>query len=112
LLNEALQEARELAGTRGWELPGDLAVGEAERLLALTLPLGPPPEVRAEADGAVALEWDAAARGWLCLWVRGTGTVEHGAVIDGDEFSKTEDFAQALPDWAGELLRRLFGSLH
>jgi hypothetical protein len=108
---EALDEARALAAQRPWQLPNEATVIEAQRLLDLVSVEWPAPEVQAQANGAIALEWeaggDADARGWLTLTVVGQRTVEHAAVIDGDEYGLTEDFVDVLPGWANELLRRL-----
>ncbi len=108
---EALDEARALAAQRPWQLPNEATVIEAQRVLDLVSVEWPAPEVQAHANGAITLEWeaggDAGTHGWLTLTVVGQGTVEHAAVIDGDEYGLTEDFTDLLPGWANELLRRL-----
>ena len=104
---EALLEAQALATQRDWQAPSETTVEEAERLLALVNIAWPGPDVQAQADGSIALEWDAGAHGWLTLTVVGQCTVEHAAVIDGDEYGLSEAFIDAVPDWAQELLRRL-----
>lgn len=111
-LKTALEEAHLLASERAWVVPGPAAIVEAERLLALTAVVGPAPVVFVEPGGSIVLEWEVPARGWLSLSVNGGGTVEHSAVIDDDEYGRTEPFALALPDWADQLLHRLFGALH
>lgn len=107
LLAQALTEAGALAGTRGWQMPSDAAIAEAERLLMLLGPEWRAPAVQAEPDGAITLEWDAGVRGWLQLSVSGQGQLVHSAVIEGDEYGKSETFAEVLPDWADALLRKL-----
>jgi hypothetical protein len=108
---EALDEARALAAQRPWQLPNEATVIEAQRVLDLVSVDWPAPEVQAHANGAIALEWEvggeAGTRGWLTLTVVGQQTLEHAAVIDGDEYGLTEDFTDVLPGWANELLRRL-----
>jgi hypothetical protein len=44
----------------------------------------------------------------LVLTLHGNATLQHAAVIDGDEYGLTEDFGDAIPEWAQELLRRLW----
>jgi len=113
LLSQALDEARPLAAARGWRLPDDATLAEAERVLALARrDWRAPTAVQVEPDGAVTLEWDAGARGWVQLAVRGSGQLAHSAVIEGDEYEKTEPFDERLPDWAEEVLRRLLLAGH
>lgn len=104
---EALLEAQALTTQRDWQAPTDATVAEAERLLALVKIEWPEPDVQAQANGSITLDWDAGAHGWLTLTVAGQRTVEHAAVIDGDEYGLSEAFIEAVPDWAQELLRRL-----
>ena len=108
---EALAEAQALAAQREWQVPTDATQAEAQHLLDLVGVEWPAPEVQAQANGAITLDWDAGGesgtRGWLTLTVVGQNTVEHAAVIDGDEYGLTEDFTDVLPGWANELLRRL-----
>ncbi len=109
-LDTAVAEAHALALHRDWQLPSNATVKEAERLLELVSTEWPAPEVQAQADGAICLDWEAGAHGWLTLTVTGQRKLEHAAVIDGDEYGLTEDFADVLPGWAQELLRRLHQS--
>ena len=114
LLLAALAEVETFAVERGWAPPSAPTVEEAQRLLDATAQAWPAPSVGVEPDGAIALEWEADARGWLKLSVRGRGELAHEAVIEGDEYEQTEpwplkpDDPHALPDWAHELLRRLW----
>lgn len=110
MLAASLADARLLAGARAWTVPNDATLREAERLFALLATAGaawPAPAVWVQPDGAVVVEWEAGKRGWLALSVHGLGTLTHAAVIDGDDYGLSEDFGDALPDWALELLRRL-----
>jgi hypothetical protein len=108
---EAMLEAQALAAQRDWQMPTKATQAEAQRLLDLVSVEWPAPEVQAHANGTITLDWeaggDAGTRGWLTLTVVGQHTLEHAAVIDGDEYGLTEDFTDVLPGWANELLRRL-----
>lgn len=103
----AVAEAGVLAGERVWTAPSDATLREADRLLALLAGAWPAPGVLVQPDGAIALEWEAGDRGWLALTVRGNATLEHAAVLDGDDYGLSEDFGDGVPDWALEMLRRL-----
>ena len=106
-LADALTEARAFAGQRGWQVPSEATTLEAEKLLDLVRAPWPAPEVQSQADGSISVEWEDAARGWLTLTVKGQQKLEHAAVINGDEYGLAEDFVDALPGWAHELLNRL-----
>jgi len=112
LLLDALNEARPLAAERGWQLPAEQTLAEANRLLTLVSSDWRPPAVSVEPDGTVSLEWEAGARGWLKLTVAGAGTLSHSAVIEGDDYEQTETLDNALPDWAHALLGKLLGTGH
>jgi hypothetical protein len=112
LLLDALNEARPLVAERGWQLPAEQTLSEADRLLALVGSNWRAPVVSVEPDGTVSLEWDAGAHGWLKLTVAGAGTLAHSAVIEGDDYEQTEPFGDALPDWAHALLGKLLGVGH
>jgi hypothetical protein len=111
LLAAALEEARLLSAARDWTLPSDQTLAQAERLLPLVTAQWPAPELQVESDGAIVLAWDAGARGWVELRLDGSGQLTHSAVIDGDDYGQAEDFADRLPDWAAEVLRRLYAQL-
>ena len=106
-LRAAVAEAGALAGERVWTAPSDATLHEADRLLALLAGAWPAPGVLVQPDGAIALEWEAGDRGWLALTVHGNATLEHAAVLDGDDYGLSEDFGDGVPDWALEMLRRL-----
>ncbi|MEY2686762.1 MAG: hypothetical protein RL375_960 [Pseudomonadota bacterium] len=116
LIAAALDEAAALAGDRGWQLPGEATVREAEQVLRLTQSRWPAPALQAEPDGALTLAWDGGERGWVELRVDGGGQLTHSAVIEGDEYGQAEAWADValpdhLPDWAAEVLRRLYLTL-
>lgn len=106
-LRQALADAEPLAVQRGWQRPTEATLAEAARLLALVT-VWPAPQVTLDPEGGVLLEWEAGERGWLQLCVRGTGELTHSAVIAGDDYAQSEPFDQVLPDWAAELLGRLW----
>ena len=113
LLMSALSEAQPCIAERGWHVPTEPTLHEAQRLIELTAGAWPTPEVTVEPEGAIALAWESAERGWLKLSVRGRGELAHEAVIEGDEYEQVEDWSAnavgaALPDWAHELLHRLW----
>jgi len=111
LIRDALAETADLHD-RGFKRPSEATLAEAERLLALVHPRWPAPQVEAQSDGALTLDWDAGTRGWLQLTVRGDGRLWHSAVIDGDDLEQDEAFADVLPAWADTLLDRLLPRPH
>ena len=111
-LQSALEEAEPLIAERGWIAPGTATVAAAERLLDLVDKLPRPPAVQVEPDGTISFEWEAADHGWLTLTMDDAGQLTHSAVLGEDEFTQTEAFGDALPDWADNLLRRLLASGH
>jgi hypothetical protein len=112
LLAAALEEARELATARGWSVPGEPTIREAQRLLDLVMQDWRAPDVQAEPSGAISLEWEVGAHGWLRLTVTGEGALEHSAVIESDEYAQVEPFGDRLPGWVEELLHRLLAVGH
>ena len=109
-IEAALIEAQTLASQRDWQVPSAVTLLEARRLLDLVGIEWPAPDVQAHADGGMSLEWETGAHGWLTLTVVGQQTVEHAAVIAGDEYGLVEPFVDVLPGWAQELLQRLHQS--
>ena len=109
LLAAAIEEVRSLAEQRAWALPDDATLDEARRLLALVRAGWPEPAVQVEPDGQVSFTWEAGRRGWLTFTVGGRGLLAHNGVIVGDDYVKEEPFGEALPAWAAEVLRRLWG---
>ncbi|WP_298231510.1 hypothetical protein [uncultured Azohydromonas sp.] len=113
LLSSALSEAQLFIAERGWRAPTPPTLHEAQRLIELTAAAWPAPEVTVEPDGAIALAWESAERGWLKFSVRGQGELAHEAVIEGDDYEQVEAWladapGATLPDWAHELLHRLW----
>jgi hypothetical protein len=106
LLAVALDEAKPLVESRGWAWPTPSTLAEAERLLSLTSSHRPP-TIQIDADGSIRLEWEAAEGGWLTLTVDGSGQLRHSAVIGEDEFERSEEFGDVLPEWATTVLERL-----
>jgi hypothetical protein len=112
LLEQALADVDPLTAERGFVRPTSATVSEAERLLALVHPRWRTPTVEVLSDGAVTLDWDAGAHGWLQLTVQGDGRLVHSAVIDGDDYAQSEPFFEHLPDWADALLKKLLSREH
>lgn len=96
-LSAGYAEAQKLADDENQALPTPAAMREAHELLA-ALPqwcIAPVPIV--EPSGAVAFEWDLGPHRWLVLALKGTGTIEHSAMLGlGNEQSGTRNFAGAL----------------
>jgi len=97
-LTAGYQEARRLAtGDSEQGIPTSAAMREAEELL-IALPqwcIAPIPIV--EPSGAIAFEWDLGPGRWLVLALKGTGTIEHSAMLGlGNELHGTRNFAGAL----------------
>jgi hypothetical protein len=100
LLAAALDEVAPLIAQRGWIAPTPATIAAAGRLLALVAKLPRSPAVQVEPEGTISFEWEAADHGWLTLSVDDTGELTHSAVLGEDEFTQTETFGVALPDWA------------
>lgn len=109
-LAAAIEEVRSLAEQRAWTLPDEATLAEAQKLLTLLRAGWPEPVVQIEPDGRITLTWEAGRRGWLTFTVSGTGQLAHNGVIVGDDYVKEEPFADELPAWAAEVLRRLWGA--
>ena len=71
-----------------------------------------PPKFQVEPEGTISFEWEADHHGWLTLTVDDQGQLTHSAVLGEDEFTQTEAFGDALPDWATNLLQRLLAAGH
>lgn len=111
-LEAALAEARPLIDGRGWQSPPPETIAAAGRLLALVQALPRQPAVQVEPEGTISFEWEAGEHGWLTLTVDDRGQLTHSAVLGEDEFTQAEAFADALPDWADTLLRRVLAAGH
>jgi plastocyanin len=111
-LQKALEEAAPLIATRGWNQPTPATITAAERLLDLVERQQRPPTLQVDPGGTISFEWEAADHGWLTLTVDDQGQLTHSAVLGEDEFTQTEAFGDALPDWAATLLQRLLAAGH
>ena len=111
-LKIALEDAAPFIADRGWVAPRQATIAAAERLLKLVAPLQRQPAVQVEPEGTITFEWEAADHGWLTLTVDDAGQLTHSAVLGEDEFTQSEAFADALPDWADNLLQRLLAAGH
>jgi len=111
-LQAALADAEPLIETRGWQRPEMATIAAAERLLTLVDKLARQPQVQVEPEGTISFEWEAGDQGWLTLTADDQGQLTHSAVLGEDEFTQSEAFADALPDWASTLLQRLLGAGH
>ena len=111
-LTEAITDATPLITTRGWLQTKAETIAAAERLLALVEKMPRQPAVQVEPDGTISFEWEAGEHGWLTLTVDDTGQLKHSAVLGEDEFTQSEAFGDALPDWAATLLQRLLATGH
>ena len=111
-LEAALDDVKPLVAERGWITPTQPTIEAAERLLQLVAKLPRQPAVQVEPEGTISFEWEAAEHGWLTLTVDDQGQLTHSAVLGEDEFTQSEAFADALPDWASTLLQRLLGAGH
>ena len=107
-LREGYKEAEELIRHGDQALPTAAALREAHELL-LALPqwcVAPVPIV--EPSGAIAFEWDMGPNRWLVLALKGTGTIEHSAVLGfGNELWGTTNFAGTLGRHESALLAEL-----
>ena len=97
-LKTGYQEASRLASFGDDQiLPSSAAMREADELLT-ALPqwcVAPVPMV--EPSGAIAFEWDLGPGRWLVFALKGTGTIEHSAMLGiGNELFGTRNFAGRL----------------
>lgn len=107
-LRDGYKEAEELAKHGDQALPTTAALREAHELLS-TLPqwcAAPVPVV--EPSGAIAFEWDMGPNRWLVLALKGTGTIEHSAMLGfGNELWGATNFAGTLGRRESALLAEL-----
>lgn len=96
-LSAGYQAAGRLAAGGEQDVPTPAAMREAHELLT-ALPqwcVAPVPAV--EPSGAIAFEWDLGPGRWLVLALKGTGTIEHSAMLGvGNELYGTRNFAGTL----------------
>jgi hypothetical protein len=107
-LSTGYQEAGRLAAAGEQAVPTSAAMREADELLT-ALPqwcVAPVPTV--EPSGAIAFEWDLGPGRWLVLALKGTGTIEHSAMLGlGNELYGTTNFSGTLGRHALALLAEL-----
>lgn len=108
-LREGYEEAMRLAPHGEQALPSPGAIREADELLA-ALPqwcVAPTNSV-VEPSGAISFEWDLGPNRWVALAVKGTGTIEHSAMLGlGNEQWGTRNFAGTLDSHGLRLLSEL-----
>jgi hypothetical protein len=107
-LSTGYQEAGRLAAAGEQSVPTSAAMREADELLT-ALPqwcVAPVPTV--EPSGAIAFEWDLGPSRWLVLALKGTGTLEHSAMLGlGNELYGTRNFSGTLGRYEMALLSEL-----
>lgn len=107
-LSEGYKEAKELVDHGDQTLPTPAAMREAHELLE-ALPhwcVAPAPMI--EPSGAIAFEWDLGPNRWLVFALKGTGTIEHSAMLGlGNEQWGTRNFAGTLGRHESALLSEL-----
>lgn len=93
-------EAQALAEHGDSSAPTPAALREAQSLLAALPPWAATPAVpipTIEPSGAIALEWDLGPNRFLVFAVKGTGIIEHSAILGlGNERYGTNNFAGTL----------------
>ena len=77
--------------------PTPATLREAHSLLAALPSWATTPSPTIEPSGAIALEWDLGPNRFLVFAVKGTGIIEHSAVLGlGNEYWGTKNFAGTL----------------
>lgn len=103
-LGDSYEEAKIDAHSGEQLFPSPGAWREAQELLEALPHWCTPPSPVVEPSGAIGLEWDLGPHRWLILALKGTGTIEHSAVLGlGNELYGTTNFAGTL----GKRERRL-----
>lgn len=96
-LSSGYAEAEKLVNHGDQALPTPAAMCEANELLAALPQWCDAPSPIIEPSGAIAFEWDRGPNRWLVLALKGTGTIEHSAMLGlGNEQSGTRNYAGAL----------------
>ena len=96
-LMDNYSEAKALAANGESLAPSPAALREAHSLLAALPSWAPKPNPIIEPSGAIAFEWDLGPSRFLVFAVKGTGTIEHSAILGlGNEVSGTTNFAGTL----------------
>lgn len=96
-LREGYKEAAEQAAHGNQALPAPAAMREAHEFLAALPQWCAVPVPIIEPSGAIAFEWDLGPFRWLVFALKGTGTIEHSAMLGiGNEQWGTRNFAGTL----------------
>lgn len=108
-LREGYKEAAEQARHGDHQaLPTPAAMREAHELLAALPQWCAVPAPIIEPSGAIAFEWDLGPDRWLVFALKGTGTIEHSAMLGtGNEQWGTRNFAGTLGRHESALLSEL-----
>ena len=89
-------------------LPAPAAMHEADLLLGALPTWCAAPAPLIEPSGAIAFEWDMGPNRWLVLALKGTGTLEHSAILgQGIELHGTTNFSGSLGKRERDLLLEL-----
>lgn len=96
-LREGYKEAAEQAQHGNQALPTPAAMREAHEFLAALPQWCAVPAPIIELSGAIAFEWDLGPFRWLVFALKGTGTIEHSAMLGiGNGQWGTRNFAGTL----------------
>ncbi len=107
-LGESYREAEAQAQYGEQTMPSAGAMQEAQELLEALPTWCSMPTPIVEPSGTIAFEWDLGPNRWMVLALKGTGTIEHSAILGrGNELWGTRNFAGTL----GEHERRLLQDL-
>lgn len=107
-LSDSYREAEAQAPYGDQSLPSAGAMHEAVELLEALPHWCKMPVPTIEPSGAIAFEWDLGPNRWLVLALKGTGTIEHSAIIGlGNELWGTRNFAGTLGKHEQRLLQDL-----
>ena len=101
-------EAQSLVPSGEQVLPTSAALNEAVQLLEALPSWCAPPSPIIEPSGAISFEWDLGPGRWLVLAVKGTGAIEHSAMLGlGNEQYGTRNFTGRLGKHELKLLAEL-----
>lgn len=107
-LFEGYREAEQQAKYGEQAVPSPAALRESDEFLASLPSWCPPPHPTIEPSGAIAFEWDYGCDRWLVFALKGTGTLEHSAILGfGNELCGTMNFAGLLSDHELKLLAKV-----
>lgn len=107
-LDDSYREAEAQAQYGEQLMPSAGAMHEARELLEALPTWCSMPTPLIEPSGTIAFEWDLGPNRWMVLALKGTGTIEHSAILGrGNELWGTRNFAGTL----GEHERRLLQDL-